>query len=434
MTPNGTRLLKIRKGSAAAKAGLEPGDRILAVNGHATDDELALRFYLSERQLRLRVRKSNGIEKQTVLSLPEGADPGLQAEEFRTQTCNNACLFCFVDQLPPGVRPGLRVKDDDFRLSFLHGNYVTLTNLSEKDLDRIIDQRLSPLYVSVHATEPDLRTLILGRKKTDDLNTKLRSLVRGGIQIHAQVVLMPRINDGKHLKKTVYDLYRLHPGVQSVAIVPLGLSGHGKPRERLVPVTPGYCRSVIRLASPWQRQFRAAIGRTFACLADEFYIQGGVEIPAREYYDDFSQIEDGIGMVRSFLDEFETEMNRRSKCLSGLNGTLVTGKLFAPTLRLCIAAFNKKFKSRLRVCEAGNRFLGRSITVAGLLSGRDILAALDKKDTGQFVIIPNEAVSRGDGILLDNLSPEDLSGRLRKPVYPSGRTLQDFFRLLFERL
>ena len=434
MTLKGTRILKVKKGSAAAKAGLAPGDSILTVNGHAIDDELAFRFYLSEERLKLDILKSGGFKKQVILKLPEGADAGLQIEEFRTQTCNNACLFCFVDQLPPGVRPGLRVKDDDYRLSFLHGNYVTLTNVSEKELNRIIEQRLSPMYVSVHATEADLRTQIMGRKKADGLNGKLKALVRGGIQIHAQVVLMPGINDGTHLKKTVYDLYHLYPGVQSVAIVPLGLSDYGKPRERLVSVTPDYCRSIIRSAIPWQEEFRAAIGHTFACLADEFYIQGAVDIPARNYYDDFSQIEDGIGMVRSFLDDFAVAMGRRRKSRSGLQGMLVTGKLFAPTLKRCIARFNHKFGSRLRVCAAENRFLGRSITVAGLLGGRDILAALEGQDLGQFLIIPNEAVSRMEGILLDDLSPEDLSKRLGKPVYASGRTMRDFFTLLFERL
>ncbi|HTY63588.1 MAG TPA: DUF512 domain-containing protein [Acidobacteriota bacterium] len=433
MTPNGTRILKVRKGSEAAAAGLAPGDRILSVNGHSADDELALRFYLSEDRLKLCVLRPDGAQKQVVLKLPEGTDSGLQVEEFRTKTCNNACLFCFVDQLPPGVRPGLRVKDDDYRLSFLHGNYITLTNVSEKELNRIIEQRLSPMFVSVHATDVALRTVILGRKKADDLSGKLKALVSGGIEIHAQIVLMPGINDGKHLEKTVYDLYRLHPGVQSVAIVPLGLSDYGRPREKLEPVTPQYCRRIIQLVAPWQDDFRAAIGRTFACLADEFYLQGAVAMPASDYYDDFSQIEDGIGMVRSFLDEFEMQLNRRRKFLDGLQGTIVTGTLFAPTLKRCISRFNARFRSRLRVCPAENRFLGRSITVAGLLAGQDILAALNGKDPGQFVIIPNEAVSRVDSILLDGLSPADLSKHLRKPVYSSGRTLQDFFHLLFDR-
>jgi putative radical SAM enzyme (TIGR03279 family) len=434
MTPNGIRILKVKKGSAAARANLVPGDRILEVGGHATDDELALRFYLAEERLKFRILKSNGSEKQVTLDLCGRTEIGLEVEEFKTRTCNNACLFCFVDQLPQGVRPGLKVKDDDYRLSFLHGNYVTLTNVSEKGLNRIIEQRLSPLYVSVHATETNLRTLILGRTKADDLNRKLKTLIGGGIQIHAQIVLLPGINDGEHLKKTVYDLYALHPGIQSVAIVPLGLSDHGKPRERLSPVTPDYCRRIIRSAIPWQNEFLAAIGRNFACLADEFYIQGGIKIPGREYYDDFSQTEDGIGMVRLFLDEFEEGMKRRRKSLPQLNGTLVTGKLFAPTLNRCITRFNRKFGSRLRVCEALNHFLGRDITVAGLLSGQDILAALNGSDPGQFVVIPNEAVSRAEGIMLDDLTPTELSARLRIPVYASGRTMPDFFTLMFERL
>lgn len=434
MTPNGTKITNVRRGSVAEKAGLSPGDRILEANGHPTGDELALRFYLAENRLKLRVQKTDGVQKTVVLKLGEGTDPGLQTEEFKTRTCNNACLFCFVDQLPPGVRSGLRIKDDDYRLSFLHGNYITLTNTNEKELSRIIEQRLSPLYVSVHATEPDLRMLILGRKKMEDLNGKLNKLVQGGIRIHAQVVLMPGINDRDHLRKTVYDLYRFYPGVESVAIVPLGLSDYGKPRERLVPVTSSYCRDLIGSVAPWQAEFRSATGRTFACLADEFYIQGGLKIPGPEYYDDFSQIEDGVGMVRSFLDEFETCMTRRRKSLDGLTGTLVTGKLFASVLKRCTARFNRRFGSRLRVCAAENGFLGKSITVAGLLSGQDILTALNRKDPGQFVIIPGEAVSSAEGILLDNLSPDDLSAHLGKPVYPAGRTVRDFFSLLFERI
>lgn len=434
MIPKGTKILDVAKGSAAGRAGLEPGDRILTVNGHPIDDELALRYYLAEERLRLGILKSDGLEKEVALRLPDGADAGLQTEEFRTKTCNNACLFCFVDQLPPGVRPALRIKDDDYRLSFLHGNYVTLTNVSGKELDRIIEQRLSPLYVSVHATEPNLRSLILGRKKPDDLTAKLRSLICGGIHIHAQIVLMPGINDGIHLEKTVYDLSRMYPGIQSVAIVPLGLSDHGKPHDCLAPVTPDYCLGVIREAMRWQKEFRRTLGRTFSCLADEFYLQGGVPIPVRDYYDDFAQIEDGIGMARSFLDEFAESIRLRRKSLSHLRGTVVTGTLFAPILRRCLGRLNRKFGSRLRVCSAENHFLGRSITVAGLLSGRDILSALKGEDPGQFVIIPNEAVSRVDGILLDDLCPGDLSERLGKPVYAGGRTMRDFFRLLFERL
>ncbi len=433
MAAKGIEILEVESGSAAEQLGFKPGDLILTANGHEVTDELALQFYLSEESVDLRVQRSDGI-KHFTLDRSDKADLGIKVEEFRTRTCSNACLFCFIDQLPPNARPSLKVKDDDYRLSFLHGNYITTTNLTDGDLGRIVEHRLSPLYVSVHTTDPGLRARVLGRKKADDLLTKLGKLAAGGIQLHAQIVLMPGINDGASLEKTVFDLYQLYPGVQSVAIVPLGLSGHGTPKERLLPVTPDYSREVIRGMRRWQDQFREQTGRTFAYLADEFYIQAGVEIPESAHYDDFAQIEDGVGMVRNFLDEFDAELGRRRKSRIALQGTLATGKLFFPTLQHCLERFNRKFGSRLHACEIENRFLGKSVTVAGLLGGQDILEALESKDMGSFLIIPNEALSRGEEIFVDNLSLNDLAERLRKPVYASGRTMRDFFRLLFEQL
>src|SRR5437867_10774041 len=277
MIRKGVKIRAIEASSAGERLGLAPGDEILAVNGHAVPDELALKFYLAEELVDLQVRKSSGDERMMQLDLSSGEGFGVQVEDFQTRTCNNACLFCFIDQLPPGVRPTLQVKDDDYRLSFLHGNYITLTNLPERELDRIIEQALSPVYVSVHATEPELRTRILGRKKADDLDRKMRKLIAGGIRLHTQIVLMPEVNDGENLDKTVADLYSYYPGVNSVAIVPLGLSDHGAPRYIYKPVTAPYCREIIRQVAPWQQKFRREIHRTFAYLADEFYIQG--EIP-----------------------------------------------------------------------------------------------------------------------------------------------------------
>jgi putative radical SAM enzyme (TIGR03279 family) len=429
MAIRGISILEVEAGSFAEELGLKPGDRIITVNGHEVPDELALKFYLSEESVDLYVQRPQGAKKHFRIEGEDLSDLGITIEEFRTRNCNNNCLFCFVDQLPPDVRPSLKVKDDDYRLSFLHGNYITLTNLVEKDLDRIIEQRLSPLYVSIHATEPELRTRVLGRKKPDNLDKKLNRLIRGGIRIHAQIVLMPGINDGIHLRKTVFDLYRRYPGVQSVAIVPVGLSDYGTPKDRLIAVTPAYSRALINQARRWQDQFHAEIEHTFACLADEFYILGNIEIPEQPYYDDFAQIEDGIGMVRDFLDEFEMELSRHRKTRVVRRGTLATGKLFFPILKDCIQRLNRRMDWQLQVCEVENRFLGKNITVAGLLGGTDILKALKSKNLGDFVIIPNEAVSRGEGILLDNLSPKDLSDQLRKPVYPSGRTVCDFFKL-----
>lgn len=430
MQKKGLTVLKVESGSVAEAIGLTPGCRILAVNGHEVPDELALQFYLSEETVDLLVCAPDGSESLIEADLSESSALGVTVEDFRTRTCNNKCLFCFIDQLPPDARPNLRIKDDDYRLSFLHGNYITLTNLPERELDRIIEHRLSPLYVSVHATDPALRTRMLGRQKVDDLDRKLDKLAAGRIQIHAQVVLMPGINDGAQLEKTVRDLYRRYPGIQSVAVVPLGLSDHGAIRERFAPVTPDFSRELIAQVRPWQERLRAETGRTFVYLADEFYIQAGTALPNTEHYDDFAQIEDGIGMVRSFLDEFEAELPRRRKLRRSLRGTLATGKLFFPTLQACADRINARFETELRVREVENHYMGRGVTVSGLLGGRDFLDAFDGGDIGDFLIIPQEAISRVDGILIDSLAPEDVSRQLGRPVYPGGWNVRSFFQLL----
>lgn len=434
MLRRGVKICGVDRESPASAAGLAPGDEILAVNGHPVRDELALKFYLAEECVELEVLKASGRLELVGVDLAEGCALGVGAEDFGTRTCNNACIFCFINQLPPDVRQSLKIKDDDYRLSFLHGNYITLTNLPDKELDRIIEQGLSPLYVSVHATDPELRTRIMGRRRQDDLAGKMHKLVSGGIRINAQVVLMPRINDGAHLAKTVFDLYSYYPGVNSVAIVPLGLTERGAARGGLTLVTPRFCRQVIDQVSPWQNRFRREAGRGFVYLADEFYVQAGKTIPDAACYDDFAQIEDGVGIVRRFLEEFSCHLGRRRKRLPHLDGTLATGELFYPFLRKCAAQFNRKTGSNLKVVGVENRFMGKTITVAGLLAGRDFEQALRGRRLGNFVVIPNEAVSRLEGIFVDDLSPADLARRLGTPVLPSGPTMHDFFTLVCERL
>jgi putative radical SAM enzyme (TIGR03279 family) len=428
----GVKIRVVEAASPAHRAGLAPGDEIVAVNGNPVPDELALKFFLAESEhVELALIRADGRKEILEAELAEDRGLGVEVEDFRTRTCNNACLFCFVEQLPPNARKSLKIKDDDFRLSFLHGNYITLTNLNDGDLDRIITQALSPLYISVHATDPGLRARILGRKRTDDLAAKIRCLIAGGIRIHAQIVLMPQINDGEHLRKTVFDLYSWHPGVHSVAVVPLGLSAYRRAGSILIPVTPPFCREIMRQVTPWQRQFRKECGRAFVYLADEFYIQGKAAIPGAGSYDDFAQIEDGVGMARQFLDDFAVQMNRRRGRLPKLRGTLATGRLFYPHLRRCAAAFNHKFGAHLQVIAVKNQFLGKSITVAGLLAGQDFIAALGGRPLGDFVIIPQETVSQVEGIFLDGQSPEDVGGRLGIPVITGGRTVSDFFSLLY---
>ncbi|MDR0310715.1 MAG: DUF512 domain-containing protein [Acidobacteriota bacterium] len=434
MPETGIKILEIVPGSAADKIGLAPGDRLLTINGHEITDELALRFYLhSEETAVLCWRRASGTIRRGKINIAETADfvdPGVVVEDFPTRRCSNACVFCFVDQLPPEARPELRVKDDDYRLSFLYGNYVTLTNVTEKDISRIIEQRLSPLYVSVHATDPELRARILGRKKTDNLEKKLARLRRNGIRIHAQIVLMPGINDGGQLEKTVMDLYRFYPGVESVAIVPVGLSDYAPRGNGLRPVTGAYSRAFIRRVNKWRQSFIARSQSAFVFPADEFYLLAGESIPERDYYEDFAQIEDGVGMVRHFLEDFAAASARRRKPLTGLRGTLVTGRLFFPVLERCIEELNRRTGAKLMVRAAENRFLGKRVTVAGLLSGEDILAALRGNDAGGFVVIPGEALAFGNRLLLDNLTLNDLSRKLGLPVYSGGRNAGEFFKML----
>jgi len=434
MARAGVKILKVSKGSLGHRLGLAPGDEILEIQGHPIPDELALKFYLADDFVEIRIRKSCGGESRILADLSKTGGLGIKVEEFRTRLCNNACLFCFVDQLPPEARAGLRVKDDDYRLSFLHGNYITLTNVNDAELDRIIEHHLSPLYISVHSTDPELRRKILGRKKPDGLERKLKKLAGGGVRINAQVVLLPGINDGKNLEKTVQDLFKYHPGVHSIAIVPLGLSDYGAPKDALVPVSPSYSRALIAQMAPLQKRFREKIDCAFAYLADEFYIQGKTPLPPSSHYDDFAQIEDGVGMTRKFLDEFAAELGLRRKLRPHLRGTLVTAGLFYPFLKKCMDHFNQKLKTELSVIKAENHYLGKKITVAGLLCGKDFLAALEGQELGNFVMVPHEAISQVEGVFLDDLTLEELSRRLGKPVYTSGRTMHELFELLGKQL
>jgi len=431
MPETGIKILQIIPDSTAERIGIEPGDRLLTVNGHEITDEIALRFYLGAKETALlRWRRRGGAIRRGKIDADEAMDFGAVVEEFTTRRCSNSCIFCFVDQLPPDARPALRVKDDDYRLSFLYGNYVTLTNVTEKDIDRIIEQRLSPLYVSVHATDPELRARIMGGKKTDNLMKKLARLWRGGARLHAQIVLMPGINDGAQLEKTVMDLYSLHPGVQSVAIVPLGLSYYAPRGKGLRPVTAAFSRALLRRVNKWRQNFFSRSQSSFVFPSDEFYLLAGEAIPERDYYEDFAQIEDGVGMVRHFLDGFKASAARRRKPLAALCGTLATGRLFFPILERCVEELNRRTGAKLMTRAVENHFLGKRVTVAGLLSGKDILAALRGKDVGRFIIIPGEALAFDNRLLLDGLTLNDLSRELGIPVYSGGRSAGELFKTL----
>ena len=409
--------------------GIETGDRIMKVNGRDLHDFLDFQFYTgSEDRVRLDVIKKSGEMVEINVEVGEGEVWGLDFEYFAPRQCANDCIFCFCNQNPAGSRESLFFKDEDTRLSFLHGNYTTMSSISKMELDRIVEQRLSPQYVSVHATDPEVRRYLLGRKRPDDVLGKMRYLAGCGIELHAQIVLCPTINDGETLRRTVYDLAELQPSLKSVAIVPVVFTKLHNYRDRMTAVTDSYARALIKEVRPWQRDFRNRFGNTFVFLADEFYLRAGIKLPARSHYGDYPQIEDGVGMVRRFIADSKRTLARDLSEFAGikpgsLHGTIATGELFYPTLASFVSELNGQWQTRLKVVAVKNQFFGEEVTVAGLIAGGDLLAARHSIE-GNFLIVPEQACLKSGHIFLDDMSLEDLERELGLPVSHGGPSLQ----------
>ncbi len=412
--------------------GIEPGDRITKVNGSGVRDFLDFQFYTgSEDLVKLEIARQSGETRTLAVEIPEGRIWGLDFEYFSPRQCANDCIFCFCNQNPKGSRDSLFFKDEDVRLSFLHGNYTTMSSISKMELDRIVEQRLSPQYVSVHSTDPRVRMYLLGRKRPDDVLAKMRYLIDNGIELHAQIVLCPTINDGEALNQTLGDLAELHPGLTSVAIVPVVFTKLHNYHHLLTPVTDEYAASLVRDMPRLQRDFRNRFGSTFAFLADEFYLRARLALPGAAHYGDYPQIEDGVGMVRRFISSARRTLGRpltqakaagRGFGSRWAAGTIVTGRLFHPILTGLVDELNERNNVRLKTVALENGFFGEEVTVAGLLAGGDLLRARDKLE-GDFVVVPEQACLKSGHIFLDDLCLEDLSRELGKPVLHGGPTL-----------
>jgi putative radical SAM enzyme (TIGR03279 family) len=423
----GVSITEVTPGSIGAELELEAGDRVMRINGRVVRDYLDFRFQTSgEDELVIDVRKTTGEDWELNIERDEAEDLGLSFEQIVPRQCANECLFCFCKGNPETARPSLFVRDEDVRLSFLYGNYTTLTSITEDEMRRVVEQRLTPQYVSVHATDLDVRAYLLGiDKERADISGKMQKMLDAGIEIHAQVVLCPKINDGEILRRTIYDLAELYPRVSSVAIVPLGLTRY-LTDERLVPVTPEFCRRTIEEVSIIQEDLRARLGSTFAFLGDEIYLRAGQDVPLRKHYGDYPQIEDGIGMVRSFANEFEglmRKLTRKSGSVARpleraqiIEGTIMTGTLFAPALRKLINGFNDRSGAHLEVVDVENQYFGGDVSVAGLLTGGDFLAAR-RKVVGDFAIIPRVALKSDEPIMLDGIRFEELQEQFDVPLY-----------------
>jgi putative radical SAM enzyme (TIGR03279 family) len=419
----GVEIAEVLPGTIGAELELESGDRIMRVNGRVVRDYLDFRFQSSgETELTIDVRKKSGEDWELNIERDECEDFGLSFEQIVPRQCANECLFCFCKGNPETARPSLFVRDEDVRLSFLYGNYTTLTSITEDEMRRVIEQRLTPQYVSVHATDLDVRAYLLGiEKERADISGKMQRMMDAGIDIHAQVVLCPSINDGEILRRTIDDLAALYPRVTSVAIVPLGLTRYLKD-ERLTPVTPEFCRRTISEVTAIQRELRARLGTTFAFLGDEIYLKAGRPVPSKKHYGDYPQIEDGIGMVRSFATDFDRVAKRvdrnRAQHRSGTNlfGTIMTGILFAPVLIEMIGRLNQRFGTQLHVVPVENDYFGGDVSVAGLLTGGDFAAARNQV-RGDFAIIPRVALKSDEAILLDGMSFDELRAQFEVPLH-----------------
>lgn len=396
----------VRRHSLAEKAGIQPGEKLCSVNGCNVQDIIDLSFLTSDEVVELEIENAAGAKRLVQIEKYPDEDLGLEFESAvfdKVRTCYNNCIFCFVDQMIPGMRPGLYVRDDDYRLSFLYGNFITLTNMRDEDFDRIIRTHLSPLYISVHATDPDVRCKMMNNRFAGQLMEKISRLLEAGIQIHTQIVCCPGYNDGEVLKRTFADLYALHPGVLTMAVVPVGLTKH---REHLHPMrtfTPQEAAEIVDAVSGWQKQCREETGKSFVYLGDEFYLLAGKELPPSEYYDGFPQLENGIGLTRNFLNEWEAALKTLQYADGAEQAVIPVGESAFRVLQPMMEAFNSQYGTKHSFVSVKNLFFGGHVNVTGLLTGGDILAAV--KDS-ERLILPG-VVLNNDNLFLDDMSLDD---------------------------
>jgi len=409
------KIIRIQPESLAEELGLSVGDRVLEVNGQRLRDIIDLSFSFADEEIDMLVEHEDGA--QEMISFDKDWDEELGAEFDSAvfdgiRKCANNCYFCFVDMVAPDMRESLSIKDDDFRMSFLYGNFITMTNMVEADFRRIQQFHLSPLFVSVQAMNPKLRAEMLRCKKAAEIGAQLDRLEAAGADYHTQVVLCSGLNDGEELERTLRELWSRRPHVLSIAIVPVGLTKHRKDPYPLRQFDREGAKAVIDQVLPWQERSRREGGNTFVYLGDEFYFLAGREIPPVEEYDAFPQLDNGIGLTRSFLCDWEKEKTSASHHVSVKPCRLdvVSGTAVAPVMeRLAREAMNVREKLRVRVIPVLNRKFGETVNVSGLLTGEDILRALQEAgEERDGIIIPESALRRGADVFLDDYSLEDL--------------------------
>lgn len=415
------KIKSVARGSIAEEIGLSAGDSIIKINGNKIEDILDYRFLSCDEDLEIEVFRKNG-EAEIVEVYTGYEELGIEFENSlidEPKSCKNKCIFCFIDQLPKGMRKTVYFKDDDARLSFLQGNYITLTNLNKKDIDRIIKMRISPVNVSVHTTNPKLRKMMLSNRFAGNVYDIMKRLAENGIYMNGQIVLCPGINDGDELERTLSDLAMLYPYVSSVSAVPVGLTAY---REGLYPLKPYDAKSAQKLicqVEKLQKKFRKEYGSAIIYLSDEFYLMSKRPIPPEESYEGFPQIENGVGLIASMKAEFENALSDMEFEAVKREVSIATGEISYDFIRSLSDKLEQKCEGlKINVFPIKNNFFGGYVNVSGLVCGCDIYAQLKDKKLGDYLYIPASMLRADDDIFLDDMTLDDLSNKLNIKIIP----------------
>lgn len=435
------RITEVARASRAKRAGISVGDSLISINGNEIADVLDYRFYLAEKEVTLKLM-SEKTESEYEVKIKKGEydDIGLEFETplmDKKQTCKNGCIFCFIDQNPEGLRESLYFKDDDSRLSFIHGNYITLTNMTEKDIARIVKMRFSPINISVHTTNPDLRVKMMKNKRSGEVLKYLDDFKTAGLSMCGQIVLCHGINDGEELLRTMRDLSEYFPEMSSVAIVPAGLT---KFRNKLYPLTDftkEEAGAVIDMIDSFAERMLDAYGSRMFFAADEFYLKAERALPPEEYYEGYPQIENGVGMIRSFVEEFlegkYDASDMGDELLKCRTVSVATGVASYPMIsELSVALMKMCPNLKINVYKITNNFFGESITVSGLLTGVDIAAQLEGRELGEALYIPVNALREGEDTFLCGMTVGELSEKLKVEICVSENDGYEFVRSMLD--
>ncbi|MFD3156488.1 DUF512 domain-containing protein [Haloimpatiens sp. FM7330] len=419
-------IIKIYPGSIAEEVGIEKNDKLISINGNPVKDIIDYKFLITDQYINIEIEKQDGQIWDIEIEKDYDEVLGIEFKDFildKPKSCHNKCIFCFIDQLPKGMRKTLYFKDDDSRLSFLQGNFVTLTNMSEEDVDRIIKYRMSPINISIHTTNEELRVKMLNNRFAGKAYGRMKKLAQAGIEMNCQIVSCPGINNGSELKKTIQELYKLYPSVQSAAVVPIGITKFREGLPKLKLYTKDGAIAEIKMIKEMQKKFIENSSTPFVRLSDEFYVIAELDVPESDFYEGYNQLEDGIGMIRIFRDNIENNLNRLDLHKKG-TFTIITGvSAYKEIQNAANKIMNYNKNVRIKVKKIINNFFGETITVAGLLTGQDIIEQVKDEDLCEYIIVSNNMIRKGyeleqnsDKVLLDDITIEDLENEFNRKI------------------